>query len=197
MAAATPPALAEMQRIWRPRGPRAQRPWRRRGRPTARPGRPPPRARAGAPGSAASNDENTTRPSAPARSTVSSTRRSSPSSPAAFSSTLTRMPDRRRGPGRASGLASPAKRAREPARRRRARRSPPASVDAPRPPAGRAVEGPVVDHHRMAVPRELDVELDHVRTQLLGATEGRQACSPGASRSLRGARSPRLPCGLR
>ena len=36
----------------------------------------------------------------------------------------------------------------------------------------------------MAVPRELDVELDHVRTQLLGATEGGQrvlGCRPARS----------------
>src|SRR5262249_24938785 len=40
--------------------------------------------------------------------------------------------------------------------------------------AGGPVESPVVDHHRVAIARQLDVELDHVGADLLRATERRQ-----------------------
>src|SRR5262249_28992742 len=60
------------------------------------------------------------------------------------------------------------------------------------PPAGGPVERPVVDHHRMTIPRQLDVELDHVRAELLGAPERRQRVL--RSRSARPAVGDHLSC---
>ena len=63
---------------------------------------------------------------------------------------------------------------------------------APRPLVVRS-QRPVVDDHRMAVARELHVELDHVARRAPPRGGRPAACSPGTCRSRRDARSPPPP----